>query len=77
MNNQAVEAMAKQMLKDMRGFLEQATSIVQAADACAAGGNVVSATRIVMDFEDPASRALEMYKAMLLLKREYHDDEFE
>lgn len=25
MNNEAVEAMAKQMLKDMRGFLEQAT----------------------------------------------------
>lgn len=57
--------------------MEQATSIVQAADTCASGGNIVAATRIVMDFEEPAFRAMEMFKAMLLLKREYHDDEFE
>ena len=77
MDNQAVETMARQMLMDMRRFREQATSIVQAADTCAGCGNVVSATRIVMDFEDPASRALEMFKAILLLKREYHNDAFE
>lgn len=74
MNNQAAETVARKFLKDLRALMEEANSIVQAADACAESGNIDTAVKIAMDFEHPAMDALEMLKALLLLKREYSVD---
>ncbi|TAK47208.1 MAG: hypothetical protein EPO23_12245 [Xanthobacteraceae bacterium] len=70
----AAELLARRWLIQIRALLEEATSYAKAADLCAASGNVDGAVKIVMDFEDPAFRAQETFKALLLLKREYTVD---
>lgn len=64
MDNHAAETIARRFVKNIRGFLEEATSFARAADLCADSGNIDGAVKIVMDFEDPAASAQEMLKAL-------------
>lgn len=73
-DDQATDLVARRLLREIRENIEKATSIARAADTCADSGNIDGAVRIVMEFEDPASNAVELFQVLSRLKRVYSVD---
>lgn len=51
MDANALDAMLKMFLAEMRQWLEQASGVAKAAEACAETGNIEKAIEIVLDVE--------------------------
>jgi hypothetical protein len=49
-------------------------SIARAAEICARAGNVSRSVQILMDFEGPAHKAQDLFKAALAIKRSLHSE---
>jgi hypothetical protein len=77
MDQAAYDTVVKTFLHHIQRDLQEAASIAKAAEVCAASGNLQAAVRMVMGFEDPAHRAEEMFKAVLLIRRELMDDDID
>lgn len=75
-DDQATVEVARRLMREMRQLLQEASLVANAADTCAErGGDLDTAVRIMMNFEDPAARAQQIFRALLLLKPSFADAE--
>lgn len=75
-DDQATDRVIRRLLREIRTEMDKTVGIVRAADTCAESGNIDGAVRILMEFEDPASNAVELLQTLSRLKRAYHVDPF-
>jgi cation transport regulator ChaC len=75
MDRSAADTVTRALLAQIHRELQEAVSVAEAAEVCAASGNVQAAIKIVMDIEDPAYRADRMLKAALLIRNELLGEE--
>jgi hypothetical protein len=69
MDAEVVETTVKACLRQIRVRLEQATSVANAAQACADAGNYNKAVEIALDVEQPIYEASTLLNAASIIKR--------
>ncbi len=69
MDRRVAEGAIKTFLVEMGTRLEQAVSLVKAAQACADGGNVSKAVEIVLDVEQLTYESSNLLNAASMLNR--------
>lgn len=74
MDRKAANSVINGFISRIEKELGEAAGIAKAARVCAKGGNTPKAIKIVMDIEDPARRAADMMKAILLVRHELLGD---
>ena len=74
MDRSVAEAAFTSFLGQMRHRLRQATALADAAEACAAGGNVEKAVEVALDIEQISYEGMQLLNSASLLSRLSRDD---
>lgn len=74
MDRTAADQVVKAFIINIDQTLNEAAGIAKAALVCAETGNLATAVKMAMEIEDPAYRAQQMLKAMLLIRGELLGD---
>ena len=70
MDQISADNVVRACLREIARNLDEASAIAKAAQLCAETGNVKTALKMAMDFEDRAHLAQQMLNTALIIKRE-------